>query len=172
MFARRGTLNKQLVEEIFVDNIQQLIATEAIRTLKAKYCRAIDTKDGELLKQVFDDHVECDFRGGAMDPSSGINLMPAATESVLRGSREAIEALLQALAGVVSAHQAYLPEIELLNETTAKATWAMHDNLRFPKGAPIAGLSAYGYYHETYEYRGGDWRIKTLKLVRLRVDSV
>lgn len=155
-----------------MESIQQLMALESIRTLKAQYCRAIDTKDRELLKQVFDENVECDYRGGATDPASGINLMPAATESVLRGSREAIDALSQALAGVVSAHQAYLPEIELLSETTAQATWAMHDTLRFPKGAPINGISGYGYYHETYQYQGDRWRIKTLKLVRTRVDSV
>ena len=155
-----------------MENNERLVATESIRTLKAQYCRAIDTKDRELLKKVFTEDVECDYRGGATDPSSGIDLMPAATENVLRGSREAIEALSQALASVVSAHQAYLPEIELLSETTAKATWAMHDTLRFPKGASIKGLSGYGYYHETYEQQGGSWRIKTLRLSRLSVDVI
>lgn len=155
-----------------MEGIQQLIAIEQIRNLKAQYCRAIDTKDWELLTRVFADNVECDYRGGATDPSSGINLLPAATENVLRGRTEAIEALTRALTGVVSAHQGYLPEIELISETSAKATWAMHDSLRFPESAPLAGISGYGYYHETYEHQGGSWRIKTLKLVRLRVDGI
>lgn len=87
-----------------MDSIQRLVAAEQIRDLKARYCRAIDMKDWSLLARVFADDVECDYRGAATDPATGVNLLPAATESLLRGQAEAIEALKRALTGVVSAH--------------------------------------------------------------------
>jgi hypothetical protein len=31
-------------------------------------------------------------------------------------------------------------------------------------------LHGYGHYHETYEKLDGEWRIKTMKLTRLRRD--
>jgi hypothetical protein len=33
-------------------------------------------------------------------------------------------------------------------------------------------LHGYGHYHETYENLNGEWRIKSLRLDRLRVDTI
>jgi hypothetical protein len=60
-----------------------------------------------------------------------------------------------------------MPEIELTSATTAKGIWAMQDLLRWPDGRELSG---YGHYHETYQRVDGAWRIKTLKLTRLRMD--
>ena len=46
----------------------------------------------------------------------------------------------------------------------------MEDKLRWPAGAPIRTLHGYGHYHETYEKTDAGWRIKTIRLTRLRVD--
>lgn len=83
-----------------------------------------------------------------------------------------IEGLKQAIEGVVSAHQGYSPEIEILGDTQARGVWAMHDELRLPAGAQLSQLYGFGHYHETYEKIGGRWRIKTLRLPRLRLDVV
>jgi len=32
-------------------------------------------------------------------------------------------------------------------------------------------MTGYGYYHETYENNGAGWKIKTLRIVRLRVET-
>lgn len=48
----------------------------------------------------------------------------------------------------------------------------MHDKVRFPAGAPLSELSGFGHYRETYEKIGGRWRIKTLRVPRLRLDVV
>ena len=64
-----------------------------------------------------------------------------------------------------------MPEIEI-TDTTASAVWAMYDTLRFPAGAPFRELIGYGHYRETYELTTGRWRIKTLRLTRLRVETV
>jgi hypothetical protein len=43
--------------------------------------------------------------------------------------------------------------------------WALQDTLVWPTGMRLDG---YGHYHETYEKLDGEWRIKTMKLTRLR----
>jgi hypothetical protein len=60
-----------------------------------------------------------------------------------------------------------MAEVEVTSGTTASAVWSMDDVLRWPEGAEMHG---YGHYHETYEKVDGEWRIKTLRLTRLRVD--
>jgi len=67
----------------------------------------------------------------------------------------------------VTVHHGHMPEIELTSETTAKGIWAMQDLLRWPDGRELCG---YGHYHETYVRRGGEWRIQSSKLTRLRTD--
>ena len=47
----------------------------------------------------------------------------------------------------------------------------MTDRLVMPPGAPFAQMTGYGYYHETYENVGGGWKIKTLRISRLRVEA-
>ena len=39
-------------------------------------------------------------------------------------------------------------------------------------GSAIREMHGYGHYHETYERLPAGWRIKTLKLTRLRVNTV
>jgi hypothetical protein len=161
----QGRLEKPL------DEIVRLVAIEEIKSLKARYFRGVDTKDWPLLASVFADDVICDYCGSATDPSTGVNYAPAATAAPLQGSALVIEAIKRSLHGIVSTHQGYLPEIDIVSEAEARATWGMYDALRFPPSSPLAELSGFGHYHESYEKIGGHWRIKSLKLVRLRVDT-
>jgi len=74
------------------------------------------------------------------------------------------------LDGVLTTHHGHMPEIEFTSPTTAEGIWSMEDMLKWPKGSRIREMHGYGHYHETYEKVGGAWRIKTLKLTRLRND--
>jgi len=47
----------------------------------------------------------------------------------------------------------------------------MEDKLRWPEGSPVRTMHGYGHYHETYERTDDGWRIKTITLTRLRVDT-
>ena len=49
--------------------------------------------------------------------------------------------------------------------------WSMTDRLFMPAGAPFSRMTGYGYYHETYEKVGGAWKIKTLRIARIRVET-
>jgi uncharacterized protein (TIGR02246 family) len=126
---------------------------EAIKQLKARYCRSMDTKDWAAMRTVFADDVTVD------SADSGGNVTTGADEFL---------AFLQGVIGdAVTVHHCHTPEIELTTGTTASGVWAMEDTLRWPNGSELHG---YGHYHETYEKREGVWRIASTKLTRLRMD--
>jgi len=126
---------------------------EAIKQLKGRYCRAIDTKDWDGMRRVFSDDVEMDTS------SSGGGLVT--------GADEFMAVLQEMLDQVVTVHHAHTPEIDLTSPTTATGVWAMEDMLWWPDGSELHG---YGHYHETYEKVDGQWQIKRCVLTRLRTD--
>jgi uncharacterized protein (TIGR02246 family) len=126
---------------------------EAIKQLKGRYCRTMDTKDWAGMRQVFTDDVEVDT-----------------TESgggVVVGADDFMAFLEDTLRDVVTVHHCHTPEIEVTSTTSATGVWAMEDMLRWPAGHELHG---YGHYHEVYEKADGRWRIKRTKLTRLRMD--
>jgi uncharacterized protein (TIGR02246 family) len=126
---------------------------EAIRQLKARYFRTMDTKDWAAMREVFTDDVVIDTSEAGGDLVTGA---------------DAFMAFLQgALAGAVTVHQGHMPEIELTSATTASGTWALNDIVIWPNGMRLDG---YGHYHETYEKGADGWRIKSSRLTRLHVD--
>ena len=128
---------------------------EAIKQLKARYCRLLDTKDWAGYRQLFTDDVTMDTSdsGGA----------------VVTGADEFLTFLVAAIGEAVTVHQCHTPEIDLTSPTEATGTWAMQDVLRFSDGTELHG---YGHYHETYRKDPGDgaWRIASSTLTRLRMD--
>lgn len=74
--------------------------------------------------------------------------------------------------GIVSVYQGHHCEMELTSDTTAQAVWSMTDRLYMPESAPFSVMTGYGYYHETYEKMDATWKIKTLRLTRIRVAAI
>jgi uncharacterized protein (TIGR02246 family) len=128
-------------------------AIEEIKQLKARYFRTMDTKDWDGMRDVFADDVVVDTT------DSGGN--------VISGADEFMAFLQPVLQDVVTVHHGHMPEIALTSPTTARGIWSMEDMLRYADGGEMHG---YGHYHETYEFAGDTWRIKTLTLTRLRTD--
>jgi uncharacterized protein (TIGR02246 family) len=126
---------------------------EAIKQLKARYFRTMDTKDWEGMRAVFADDVVMD----TTDSGGG----------VVSGADAFLAFLRKTLQDVVTVHHGHMPEIELTSSTTATGIWAMEDLLQWPNGTELRG---YGHYHETYALIDGAWRIKTSRLTRLRMD--
>ena len=126
---------------------------EAIRRLKARYFRLMDTKDWDGMREVFTDDVVIDTA--------------EAGGQVARGADEFMAFLGEALGDAVTVHQGHMPEIDLTSETTATGIWALNDIIIWSSGMRLDG---YGHYHETYEKSDGEWRIKSSKLTRLHTD--
>jgi len=126
---------------------------DAIKQLKARYFRTMDTKDWAAMRGVFTDDVVMDTTEAGGDVTWGADAF--------------IAFLREAIGPVITVHHGHMPEIALTSATTATGVWAMEDMLRSPDGSEMHG---YGHYHETYEKVGGAWRIKSSKLTRLRTD--
>ena len=144
-------------EVIADDDAATLLAIEAIKQLKARYCRYLDTKDWAAWRAIFTD----DF---VSDTSEAGGKLIVGADDFVAFTRKGIGRPAQA-----TAHQVHAPEIELTSATTARGVWALQDVVRFGPGVTLVG---YGHYHETYENIAGQWLIKSSKLTRLREDIV
>jgi hypothetical protein len=146
-----------------MSDLERLAAIEAIKQLKARYFRSMDTKDWAGLEAVFAPDAELDMRGEAADKSK-------AAEGLVVGGAKVTAFIRNAVVDLITVHHGHMPEIEITSPTTAKGIWAMEDLLRWPEGAAIKTLHGFGHYHETYRRLEDGWRIQTSTLTRLRVD--
>lgn len=139
---------------------ERLLAIEDIKTLKARYFRCVDTKDWAGYAAVFADDVHFDISAD----------MPGC---ILDTPKAIVEMAEAGLSNCVSVHHGHCPEITITSDTTAEGIWAMEDMLRWKDAtaSPVQTLHGYGHYVETYSKRDGRWRIRSLKLTRLRVDT-
>lgn len=151
------------------EEFERLRAINAIALTKARYFRAVDTKDWELLREVFAPDFVGDFRGAATDPLTGFNPVPDATNEVLYGADATIAAFVEAGRHFQSVHHGLMPEITIEGPENASGVWALFDMLRFHEG-PVSEMIGYGHYHETYRRTDGSWRIASSRLTRLRVE--
>jgi len=126
---------------------------EAIKRLKSRYCRYLDTKDWAAWRTLFtDDFVSDTSRAGGR---------------VVTGADEFVAFTRKSLRDQPTVHQVHAPDIELDSPTTAHGVWALEDVVRFGPGVNLRG---YGHYTETYQKVDGEWRIKTSTLTRVRED--
>jgi len=143
--------------------VEQLWDIEQIKQLKARYFRCMDTKDWAGFEQVFAADAVMDMSNEMRDRTT--------RGGITRGAAQ-IAAMVRTVVGpVVTVHHGHMPEIEITSPTTARGVWAMEDKLRWPEGSPVRTMHGYGHYHETYERTDDGWRIKTITLTRLRVDT-
>ena len=134
------------------DGAATLLEIEAIKQLKARYCRYLDAKDWAAWRGIFTDDFFSDTSQAGGKVIEGADEFVAFTHASLGKPSQ------------VTAHQVHAPEIELLSATTARGVWALEDVVRLAPGVTLRG---YGHYHETYEKIDGHWKIKTLRLSRL-----
>jgi len=152
-----------------MNDIERLTAIAEIKQAKASYFRGVDTSDGDLVRSILAEDCVLDYRGCCTDPKSGRDFLPA-MNVVMRGAASWVSDGL-ARVGIVSVHQGHNCEITFTGETTANVIWSMTDRLFMPPEAPFSCMTGYGHYHETYEKTGGRWKIKTVRIVRLRVEA-
>lgn len=125
---------------------------EEIKKLKARYFRALDSKDWELYGSSFAPDVVVDLRTAGGQHYRG---------------RDEFMAYIRDMKIVQSVHQGHMPEIDLLSPTTATGIWALEDYNLWEDGTQNHG---WGHYLETYEKQAGRWMIKTMSLSYLRLE--
>ncbi|BBZ24377.1 nuclear transport factor 2 family protein [Mycolicibacter hiberniae] len=126
---------------------------EAIKRLKSRYCRYLDTKDWAAWRALFTDDFVSDTSAAGGKVVTGADAFVAFTRKSLRGQP--------------TVHQVHAPDIELDSPTTAHGVWALEDVVRLGPGINLRG---YGHYTETYVKADDQWRIASSTLTRLRED--
>jgi hypothetical protein len=128
---------------------------EALKQLKARYCRLLDAKDWAAWRLLFTDDFTSDTTASGGKVIRGGDAFVAFVRKMLGAPRQ------------VTVHQVHAPEITILSADTAKGIWALEDVVRLFPGITLRG---YGHYHETYAKHDGTWRFQSSILTRLRMD--
>lgn len=156
-----------------MDPLQRLLDIEAIRGLKARYFRCLDTKDWEGLAKVFAPDAVFDLRAvsSVRNPLTGEWAPPFGDETAVhRGHAAVLGMIREAVEHRVTVHHGHMGEIEITGPDTATAIWAMQDVVvNAPGGEPI-NLRGSGHYHDTYVRLADGWAILTTRITRLVLD--
>ena len=137
---------------------------EAIRQLKARYFRLMDTKAWDSWRNVFTDNVV-----GVFDNAVSTNGADGQPGPTWEGVDELVSSIRAAIEDCTTVHHGYTQEITLTSAATATGIWAMSDVVVFPNAYTLHGA---GHYHETYIKSGGVWQIESVHLTRTRMDFV
>jgi hypothetical protein len=129
---------------------EDLVEIEAIRQLKARYFRLMDTKAWDEWGHVFTEDARLQWGPESTDAAEGRAAIVAAVSGFLTGA--------------VTCHHGHMPEIDLVDGSHATGVWAMFDLVDHPEFE----LRGYGHYFEEYVKQDGQWRIRTIRLTRLR----
>jgi hypothetical protein len=146
-----------------LDHAQEWLELEAIKRLKARYFRCMDTKDWEGWADVFTEDAALEF-----DLAVSTLGRPGQPAPKLVGRPAILAYVSKAFATNQTVHHGHMPELELLSETRARGVWAMEDIV--DDGHQI--VHGYGHYHDTYRKVGGDWKIDSVRLTRIRLSQV
>jgi 3-phenylpropionate/cinnamic acid dioxygenase small subunit len=142
--------------------LDELIAREAIKEAKARYCRLLDTKQWEAWGECFTEDVVMDVTDDVGDIADAQN--------IIKGRQAVVEQVSKLIHPSLSTHQVHSCEITFISASQATVIWAMEDWVTFPDGhgMPFKSVNGRGYYHETYRQDSGSWRIAKLRLERLQ----
>lgn len=134
--------------------IEEFAAIEAIKTMKARYCRYVDTRDWDNYANLFTEDGTIVMDRGLFDSAEPIEPFRMTGREAIRRSTPG------GLSDGQTIHHVTMPEITLTSPTTATGIWALYD-LFHSRDYHFEGC---GYYHETYVLEAGEWRISSLHL--------
>ena len=142
-----------------MDAVEKLVEIEAIKQLKARYHRAVDTKDWALLASALTEDARSVYSDGLFSFEG--------RDEILEFHKEALETK-----EIVTMHHSHLPEIEILSETTARGSWYLEDtvinageaNEYNPARSVLVGT---GVYADEYAKVDGEWLISVTGYERI-----
>jgi uncharacterized protein (TIGR02246 family) len=126
-----------------------------ITSLKARYCRLLDSKDWNGFAALFTEDAVMDVK-----TTTGFGR--------IEGRDQFMPLIRASLETAQTAHQIHQPEVTLDGDT-AHVIWAMQDRVVWQdRNRSITG---YGHYRERYVRTIDGWRIAFTQLTRLHVDE-
>lgn len=131
---------------------------EEVRELKARYLRLLDTQQWDDLVAIF-------------APDARFTLATFGDPIVFDNTAEWIGYVKPVLGGGKTVHQVHQGEIDVVDENTASARWAMTDYVVPAASSGRASFYGHGHYTEQYRRIDGSWRIVELALTRLMLNS-
>lgn len=124
--------------------MNELLEIEKIKQLKARYLRGLDTNDWALFESSMSEDCTGRYNSGKLSFDT---------------REDIVDFMRQNLSGekVLTLHQGHQPEIEIIDEATARASWYLQDIVIHLE----AGVRIYGsaVYEDSYRKEGGEWRI-------------
>jgi hypothetical protein len=132
--------------------IRHLEDIEAIKRLKYKYFRCLDSKLWNEMAECFAEDATTDYADGKLRFQGVAAIMQFLREAMGRDT-------------LLSIHQGHHPEIEMTSETTAKGVWEFYDYLIDTQ----ANISIRGaaFIYEEYAKEKGKWKIKSTGYTRI-----
>ncbi|MBL7119427.1 MAG: nuclear transport factor 2 family protein [Dehalococcoidia bacterium] len=124
--------------------MKRLEDIEAIKALKHKYFRCLDSKLWNEMAECFTEDATTSYSGG-------------------KYSFQGVDAIMQFLKEglvptMISMHHGHHPEIELTSDTTARGIWALQSYV-IDRQANLRLMEA-AFYQDEYVKVKGEWKIK------------
>ncbi len=119
---------------------------EAIKRLKYKYFRCLDTKRWDEMRECFIEDATAAYSSGKYSFDGREQILKFLVDAMDRPT-------------VLSAHHGHHPEIEITSATTAVGVWALADTfIDLQAGITVRGAA---YYRDDYVKVNGQWKIKS-----------
>ncbi|WP_028829360.1 bile acid 7alpha-dehydratase [Proteocatella sphenisci] len=134
--------------------IQNINDIEAIKELKGKYFRCLDSKHWDELESTLSPNIVTSYSDGKL---------------VFKSPKEVTDYLRSAMPPEeISMHTGHTPEITLESENIASGRWYLEDKLIFTDGK-YKGIEVNGgaFYTDKYEKVDGQWYILETGYVRI-----
>jgi len=133
--------------------VERLVAIEAVKLLRARYCRFIDMKLWGDLRPLLHEEISLDLSSSNGKPP-------------IVGRDAFIDYVGGRFVDEPSLHLNFLPEIEILSPDSATAIWAQ-EHFLYPlwvKGEKHS--HGYGWSEDRYEKVDGDWQVRSVRLLK------
>ena len=124
--------------------MNELLEIEKIKQVKARYLRGLDTNDWDLFASSMTEDCSGRYNSGKLSFDRREEIVSFMREN-LSGEK------------VLTLHQGHQPEIEVIDETSARASWYLQDIVIHLE----AGVRIYGsaIYADEYRKENGEWKI-------------